>query len=207
MNKFIIGLLLLNFYLIGDAQIIETVNIGKQVWATQNLNVSNYRNGDPIPKVEDSTWASLTTGAFCYYNNDSASYASIYGKLYNWYAVNDVRGLAPIGYHIPTDSEWTTLLTTLGGYHVSGGKLKTVTGWGSPNTTGATNSSGFAGLPGGFRNDLGTFGSVGFFGHWWSSTELSASDAWYRNLTYNTSGVYRSLIHKTYGFSVRCLRD
>ena len=83
MNKFIIGLLLLNFYLIGDAQIIETVNIGKQVWATQNLNVSNYRNGDPIPKVEDSTWASLTTGAFCYYNNDSASYASIYGKLYN----------------------------------------------------------------------------------------------------------------------------
>ena len=204
MHKFIIGLLLLNFYLIGDAQIIETVNIGKQVWAKQNLNVSNYRNGDPIPKVEnDSTWASLTTGAFCYYNNDSASYASIYGKLYNWYAIHDARGLAPIGYHIPKDAEWATLKKTLGAN--AGTKMKATSGWSDYGN--GTNSIGFAGFPGGFRNLNGSFYHIGYFGYWWSSTEFSTSNAWYRSLYNEFSVVYRSNLNKASGFSVRCLRD
>jgi hypothetical protein len=204
MNKCIIGLLLLNFYLIGNAQIIETVNIGKQVWATQNLNVSNYRNGDPIPKVEDdSTWASLTTGAFCYYNNDSASYASIYGKLYNWYAVHDARGLAPVGYHIPKDAEWARLKKTLG--ENAGTQMKATSGWSDSGN--GTNSVGFAGLPGGFRKLDGTFFHIGSFGYWWSSTAFSTSNAWYRSLCNEFSVVYRSNINKASGFSVRCLRD
>ena len=204
MNKCIIGLLLLNFYLIGDAQIIETVNIGKQVWTKQNLNVSNYRNGDPIPKVEDdSTWASLTTGAFCYYNNDSASYASIYGKLYNWYAIHDARGLAPVGYHIPKDAEWARLKKTLGDN--AGTQMKATSGWSDSGN--GTNSIGFAGLPGGFRKLDGTFFHIDYFGYWWSSKAFSNSNAWYRSLCNEFSFVYRSNINKASGFSVRCLRD
>ena len=124
-----------------------------QTWMLKNLDVDRYRNGDPIPKVTDpSIWTSLTTGAYCYYNNDSATYAATYGKLYNWYAVHDPRGLAPEGWHIPSDAEWATLETCLGGSSVAGGKMKETgtTHWTAPNTD-ATNSSGFAGLPGGFR--------------------------------------------------------
>ena len=181
-----------------------SVLIGAQYWMEKNLEVTTYRNGDPIPYVTDATaWAALTTGAWCYYNNDPSN-----GKLYNWYAVNDPRGLAPTGWHVPTDVEWTTLSTTLGGDAVAGGKMKVAgtTRWIAPNT-GADNSSGFAGLPGGIRSNLGTFFDVGYFGYWWSSTEDNTASAWFRNLYYNFGDFSRDFSDKPYGFSVRCLRD
>jgi len=180
-----------------------------QSWMTKNLDVDKYRNGDPIPKVTDLTaWAALTTGAYCYYNNDSTTYAATYGKLYNWYAVNDPRGLAPEGWHIPTDFEWTTLGNCLGGATVAGGAMKETgtTHWLTPNT-GANNSSGFAGLPGGTRNSSGKFFDVGILGYWWSSTEDYTSVAWYRYLHYGNGDIYRYYDYKQFGFSVRCLRD
>jgi uncharacterized protein (TIGR02145 family) len=173
------------------------------------LDVATYRNGDPIPKVTSNTaWAGLTTGAYCYYNNDSATYAAIYGKLYNWYAVNDPRGLAPEGWHVPTDFEWTTLDNCLGGAFVAGGALKEIgtTNWLTPNT-GATNISGWAGLPGGLRDSDGSFFNVGSFGNWWSSTQGDANGARYRNMTYNNSSFNRDIFFKQTGRSVRCLRN
>ena len=181
-----------------------SVLIGAQYWMEKNLEVTTYRNGDPIPYVTDATaWAALTTGAWCYYNNDPSN-----GKLYNWYAVNDPRGLAPTGWHVPTDVEWTTLSTTLGGDAVAGGKMKVAgtTRWTAPNT-GADNSSGFAGLPGGFRFNFGAFINVGYNGYWWSSTENDTTNAWYRFLLYFNGGINRYNYNKQFGFSVRCLRD
>ena len=187
---------------------LPTIVIGTQQWMEKNLDVLTYRNGDIIPQVTDPTaWAALTTGAWCYYNNDVAN-GAIYGKLYNWYAVNDARGLAPLGWHVPTDAEWTTLETTLGGESVAGGKMKTTgtTRWVAPNTD-ATNESGFAGLPGGNRINNGTFSYVGFFGFWWSSTEDDTTSAWDRVLFYSNGLILRDGSSKKSGFSVRCLRD
>jgi len=188
---------------------LPSVTICTQVWMNTNLDVSTYRNGDPIPKVTDITdWAALTTGAYCYYNNDSATYAATYGKLYNWYAVNDPRGLAPAGWHVPSDAEWTTIETCLGGASVAGGAMKETgtTHWASPNT-GATNSSGFTGLPGGYRTNGGSFSSVGFLGYWWSSTENGNPNAWARALASGNGNISRFAAGKLYGYSVRCLRD
>jgi uncharacterized protein (TIGR02145 family) len=178
-----------------------------QSWMTKNLDVDTYRNGDPIPQVSDqTTWGALTTGAWCYYNNNVAN-GPIYGKLYNWYAVNDPRGLAPEGWHVPTDFEWTTLSTCLGGDAVAGGAMKETgtTHWTTPNT-GATNTSGYTGLPGGNRG-LINFNTVGALGLWWSSTEGAATLAWCRRL--NSSGGNIDLFNTTKisGLSVRCIRD
>ena len=186
-----------------------SVTLCSQKWMDKNLDVTTYRNGDTIAYVTNSTaWAALTTGAWCYYNNDPSTNAT-YGKLYNWYAVNDSRGLAPAGWHVPSDAEWTTLETCLGGSSVAGGAMK-VTGtttWTSPNT-GATNSSGFAGLPGGYRYYYdGSFNDVGYYGYWWSSTEYNTTNAWYRYLYYNNGSIFRNPTDKRNGFSVRCLRD
>lgn len=180
-----------------------------QSWMTKNLDVATYRNGDPIPKVTDNAaWVALTTGAYCYYNNDSATYAATYGKLYNWYAVNDPRGLAPEGWHIPTDFEWTTLENCLGGATVAGGAMKELgtTHWTTPNT-GATNISGYSGLPAGYRDISGPFFNVGNLGYLWSSTQGSTTNAWTRNLNYNLGSIGRVNLNKPYGFTVRCLRD
>lgn len=187
-----------------------SVKICDQAWMDKNLDVDRYRNGDPIPKVTDNTaWAALTTGAYCYYNNDSATYAATYGKLYNWFAVNDPRGLAPAGWHIPTDAEWTSIVTCLGGAFVAGGEMKE-TGtihWQSPNY-GATNSSDFTGLPGGYRSYAGgLFDYVGIYGYWWSSTSQSSQGAWARRLSYNDVDVFTNNDAKKFGFSVRCVRD
>lgn len=186
-----------------------SVNICYQLWMDNNLDVDRYRNGDPIPKVTDPTaWGALTTGAYCYYNNDSATYAATYGKLYNWYAVNDPRGIAPSGWHIPSDAEWATLETCLGGASVAGGEMKE-TGtihWLTPNI-GATNSSDFTALPGGYRNYLGSFGNVGESGYWWSSTSQSGSGAWARQLTYDDDDIITNNDAKRNGLSVRCIRD
>ena len=191
------------------------VVIGTQTWKIKNLDVTTYSDGTAIPQVTDATaWAALTTGAWCYYNNDSAN-GAIYGKLYNWYAVAGIHDtdaatpnkiLAPTGYHIPSDAEWTTLTTFLGGESVAGGKMKATTLWSSPNT-GATNSSGFTGLPGRYRSSGGTFDGIGTNGFWWSSSEYDAALAWFRNLNYNNGSAGRGYGNKSYGFSVRSLRD
>ena len=197
---------------------LTTVTIGTQIWTTKNLDVATYSDGTIIPQVTDPTaWAALTTGAWCYYNNTTAN-GTIYGKLYNWYAVAGIhdtdlntpnKKLAPTGYHIPSDAEWTTLTTYLGGLEVAGGKMK-ATGtslWNTPNT-GATNSSGFTGLPGGARYDNGPFNGIGDFCGWWSSSEDDTPNAWLRNLFYFNGVAYSSYYdNKRNGFSVRCLRD
>ncbi len=188
---------------------IESIAIGTQVWMLKNLDVSSYRNGDFIPEVTDSNlWVGLSTGAWCWYRNDSATYAATYGKLYNWYAVNDPRGLAPAGWHIPRDVEWTILSDFLGGDAVAGGAMKEAGAihWITPNT-GATNSSGFTGLPGGARDDRGGFSFIENDGYWWSSTELNATDAWSRYLGFYGGLLGSTNTTKRIGFSVRCLRD
>lgn len=189
-----------------------TITIGNQIWSQKNLYVATYKDGTPIPKVtDDAVWASLTTGAYCYYQNDSVNYAATYGKLYNWYAVNDPRGLAPTGWHIPNESEWSTLENYLTGVFPIGnvgGKMKE-TGtvhWTSPNAA-ATHSSGFAGLPGGLRHEDGTFENIGKYGLWWTTTEYSSSGIYFRYLYYLNSNLSRNNSHKRVGYSVRCIKD
>jgi uncharacterized protein (TIGR02145 family) len=189
----------------------ESVKIGDQVWMKQNLDISNFRNGDPIPEVKtDEEWMKAVKDgkpAWCFYNNDPEN-GKIYGRLYNWYAVNDPRGLAPEGWHVPSDAEWSKLMNYLGGGEVAGGKMKTTDAinWNSSSQD-TTNSSDFSGLPGGYRYTDGTFDGLGNGGDFWSSTESSATNAWYRYLLYNYANVYRYYFDKGYGFSVRCLRD
>lgn len=193
--------------------ISDTVTICNQLWMFKNLDVDHYRNGDSILEIQDPIiWASLKTGAWCYYNNDSSS-RTIYGKLYNWYAVNDKRGLTPIGWHIPTDTEWTELENCLGGPSIAGGKLKAIGTienwdglWRSPNL-GASNSSGFTAIPSGYRYYNGTFDFIGFNAYWWSSTEHDSSNAWHRNLYFNGTDINRYYYDKLFGFSVRCVKD
>jgi len=185
---------------------IKSVKIGNQIWMAENLNVDYYRNGDPIPTgLSNAQWESTTQGACAIYNDDDSN-DKIYGKLYNWYAVSDARGLCPVGWHVPSDDEWTLLTLSLGGEKVAGGKMKSSTGWNAPNT-GATNSSGFTGLPGGDRFNGGPYYTIGDLGYWWSSTELGSNFAWYRGLGYLTSSVYRYSYSKQNGFSVRCVKD
>jgi len=174
-------------------------------WASENLNLDRYRNGDPIPQVQDNKkWSKLTNGAWCYYDNDPAN-GKTYGKLYNWYAVNDLRGLAPEGWHIPSEAEWTTLTDYLGG-GVAGGKMKATKLWKSPNT-GATNECGFTAFPGGGRNYNGVYLSIGEYGYFWSASESNNKFAWNRNLSCNSSGVSLGLSFKRDGLSIRCVRD
>jgi uncharacterized protein (TIGR02145 family) len=189
-----------------DGKVYTSIVINGQEWMQQNLAVSKYRNGDPIPTgLSNTTWQNTTNGAYAIYNNDAASNTT-YGKLYNWYAVNDSRGLCPTGWHVPSDAEWTTLATSLGGSSVAGGKMKSTTGWNAPNT-GATNESGFTGLPGGFRYYDGSYFYIGYYGYWWSSTEFGSYTAWSRLLVYANSVVARNDYNKQGGFSVRCVRD
>jgi uncharacterized protein (TIGR02145 family) len=190
----------------------DEIAIGNQVWMKKNLDVDHYRNGDPIPQVTNPTaWANLTTGAWCYYNNNPVNEA-IYGKLYNWYAVNDPRGLAPSGFHVPSHTEWITLTTSLGGADVAGNMMRATTGWNpsSYSDTIATNSSGFTAFPGGCRNfyAYGTFYWLGEECLFWTSSLDSSNLPWYRCLPYNSSGVSSNNNgNKSWGFSVRCVRD
>jgi uncharacterized protein (TIGR02145 family) len=190
-----------------DGNVIQTVIICNQTWTKTNLNVTKYRNGDVIPQVTDpAEWDNLTTGAWCYYNNDPAMEA-IYGKLYNWYAVSDPRGLAPTGYHIPTDTDWAVLITCLGGESIAGSAMKETgnTHWLNGNTE-ATNSSGFTALPGGAGGSR--FEGVGFGGLWWTSSEGSfTTSAWSYVLVYSDGSATRDGTSKSSGFSVRCIKD
>ena len=191
-----------------DGNTYLPVTICNQTWTKSNLNVSHYRNGDLIPQVTDPTaWANLTTGAWCYYDNDALN-GPVYGKLYNWYAVNDPRGLAPQGWHIPTNIEWTTLSTCLGGEAIAGGKMKEIgsSHWSVPNI-GATNESGFMALPGGYRYNYGAPYSIGFNSYWWSSTEFDSSNSWLRTINYNNIYLSAGNHLKQFGFSVRCVKN
>jgi uncharacterized protein (TIGR02145 family) len=187
----------------------RTIQIGNQTWMAENLRTTKYRNGTNIIPINtnNTLWASNTTGAYCSHNNNTANDCP-YGKLYNWYAVNNANQLCPTGWHVPTDAEWTTLITFLGGESVAGGKMKsTGTQYWLINID-ADNSSGFSGLPGDSRFNDGLFFSIGYFGYWWSSTESSTTNAWRRSLHYPEGYVYRSNNSpKKSGLSVRCLRD
>ncbi len=185
-----------------------TVSIGKQVWMKKNLDVDHYRNGDPIPMVADpDKWEKLTTGACCFIGNDSAM-GAIYGKLYNWYAVNDPRGLAPAGWHVASEKEWIELSNYLGKDDLAGGKLKEAgtTHWKSPNT-GGTNESGFTALPGGWRYYLRTDIQISNYGYWWTSTEIDVTNAWNRSMNSNSERITCEVGYKLDGLSVRCIRD
>ena len=204
---------------------LSNVTIGTQIWSTSNLDVITYRDGTPIPQVTDpSQWGNLTTGAWCYYNNDPTNDPT-YGKIYNWYAVAGIhdndpntpnKSLAPSGWHVPSDNEWNTLINFLdsnanGGLtipNVAGSAMKEIgtTHWFSPNT-GATNTSGFSGLPGGYRFVDGTFAGMGINGYWWSSSENGVGGAWYRNLNFESTNASKIGQGKVLGYSVRCIRD
>jgi uncharacterized protein (TIGR02145 family) len=197
-----------------EGNIYKTVKIGSQWWMAENLRTTKYRNGDPIPNVSDNAaWAALSTPAYCWYQNNKAGYGAVYGALYNWYAVdaesNGNRNICPTGWHVPSEAEWTTLTTYLGGLSVAGGKMKETgtSHWSAPNT-GATNASGFTALPGGYRGyTSGDFGNIGSFGHWWSSTQADAALAWGEGLFTLDNPADHSTSVKKNGFSIRCVKD
>ncbi len=193
-----------------DGNVYKTVTIGTQTWMAENLRTTKYNDGTPIPLVTDpEAWVNLTTGAYCNYGNTSNTETiATFGRLYNWYAVNTGK-LAPKGWHVPTDAEWTELTDYLGGESMAGDKLKETgtTHWNSPNT-GATNETGFTALPGGCRDLDGSFYVIGGSGYWWSATVNYASNAWYRSMHYNSSYVDSYFTYsKEDGSSVRCVRD
>jgi len=205
-----------------DGNTYQTVIIGNQWWMAENLKVTRYRNGDKIPIVTDNvTWAGLSTGAYCNYDNDEL-HIETYGRLYNWYAVDDNRNIAPLGWHVPTDEEWKQLEMYLGMNQSDadnthwrgteeGGKLKEdgTTHWLSPNI-GATNESGFTALPGGIRGNFGYFYSIGSYAGFWSSTKNSSTTSTYRYLDSDQSKIGRWISNYVYnqdGFSIRCVKD
>lgn len=191
-----------------DGNVYNTVTIGTQIWMVENLKVTKYNNGTAIPLITDgAAWTSLTTPGYCWYNNDYTTYGSVYGALYNWHTVN-TGNLCPIGWHVPTDAEWTTLTDYLGGLSIAGGKLKETgtSHWAIPNT-GATNESGFTALPGGWRGYDGSFHDITYTGYWWSSTQ-NGSSAWERELYQGNATVSRNGSNSKFvGFSVRCKKD
>ncbi len=203
---YFIVVLSFSFYCTIHAQVRKEVKIGTQVWTTTNLDVSNYRNGDPIPHVQDLTkWRALKTGAWCYYENKTSN-GTIYGKLYNAFAVHDPRGLAPKGYHIPTAEEWNILYEFLGGDWEAPKKLKKTNGWGDNDN--GTNSSGFEGLPGGSFQYI--FGGIGEIGQWWSSSKDPefAEDIYLSYFLRSNENHFNRLgTSGQPGCSVRCIKD
>jgi uncharacterized protein (TIGR02145 family) len=205
-------LLFIVFTVISSFGNTQTITIGKQVWMTKNLDVSTFRNGETIPEAKTKEeWISAgenKQAVWCYQGNDSEN-GTKYGKLYNWYAVNDSRGIAPEGYHIPTDQEWTVFSTFLGGENVAGKKMKSSSGWienGNGEGNG-TNKIGFSGFPGGYRLSNGDFSSLGGLSEWWSASELDESSAWSRRVGYVRSSLGRLSDNKRNGYSIRCIKD
>ena len=195
-----------------DGNVYHYVTIGTQVWMVENLKTTRLNDGTAIPLVADTSWLSLSSPAYCYYNND-IEWKPIYGPLYNWWAVNTGK-LAPAGWHVPTDAEWTTLITYLGGDSIAGGKLKSTgtvesfTGfWFSPNT-GATNATGFTAYPGGYRYYLVQgFNQINRLGYWWTSTNFGTSIAYEYYLRFDETNIYREYSSKNCGYSVRCIKN
>ena len=189
-----------------DNKVYNTVLIGTQCWFAQNLNIGIRING-----TSEQTNNNIIE-KYCY--NDLEANCNTYGGLYQWneamqYSTTEgVKGICPTGWHLPTDAEWTTLTTFLGGEIVAGGKMKEAgtAHWAPPNT-GATNETGFTALPGDYRDNDGTFGTIGGIGYWWSSSELSTYYAWARYVYCYTIDVFRSVYIKNNGYAVRCMRD
>lgn len=198
-----------------DGNKYKTVKIGTQTWLSENLKTTTYNDGTPIPLVKSyDAWAELSTPAFCWYGNDSTNKED-YGALYNWYAVNKKK-LCPKGWHVPSDKEWTELRSYLGDKGDAGKALKEsgTSHWKNPNSD-ASNSTGFSGLPGGYRDFKGPFNLIRTDAYWWSSTESywyihpdSASNiSFYTNLRYDDHDLFRSVTDKSFGLCVRCLMD
>ena len=196
-----------------DGNIYETVQIDDQLWMAENLKVTHYNNGDPITYIaSEEYWGSMDEGQYAVYNDDPIN-TNIYGNLYNWAVIGDIRGVCPIGWHVPSDDEYTVLTDFLGGESVAGGKMKEagLEHWAYYNdqiSLEATNESGFTGLPAGHRNtNTGDYIYMGFYGYFWSSTENGSELAWRRYLFDYSSGVARDTFGKPNGFSIRCLKD
>jgi uncharacterized protein (TIGR02145 family) len=193
-----------------DGNSYKTIVIGTQTWMAENLRTTKYRNGDSIPEIADSiVWGNSVSGAHCNYRNyNSVEMIATYGRLYNWYAVDDSRNIAPEGWHVPTNEEWTTLINYLGGDSLSIEKLKEYGDkhWCLSNEK-SNNLSGFTALPGGWRWNY--FMSNTYAGYWWSSTEdESKTCAWYRSLTVQPGEPVKPyILSKECGFSVRCVKD
>lgn len=200
------------------AQSSSEVKIGNQIWMSKNLDVSTFRNGEAIPEAKNwEEWRKAGTNkkaVWCYYENNPKN-GKIYGKLYNWFAVNDPRGLAPKGYHIPSEGEWKILTDFLGGEDFVGKKMKSTSGWKFDNdgqypyNYNGTNSSGFNGLPGGYCSYSQEFNytSKGTVGTFWSSAEYNSDLAWHLTLLGGQLNVLRNFEDKAGGKSVRCIKD
>jgi uncharacterized protein (TIGR02145 family) len=214
MKKLTICLFFLSIAWYCCGQNVKTVKIDKQQWMSENLNVTTFRNGDPIPEAktaQEFIAAGLSSKpAWCYYNNDSLNNHT-YGKLYNWYAVNDPRGLAPKGFHIPGLDDWNSLIYYLGGDTSAGRKMKSTTGW-DENGNG-NNESGFSGLPGGYcmpvnkYGDEGKFMDMGSVGAWWSTAGFVIGKGRYIALSKTSGNANKMYNFPTCGMSVRCIRD
>lgn len=187
---------------------IKEVTIGKQVWMSENLNVSKFRNGDPIPEAKtEGEWRAFNQAnepAWCYYQNDPKN-GERYGKLYNWYAINDSRVLAPEGWHIPSVDDWNSMGKYLGGNEMASAKMRSNTGWdGGLN---GTNSSGFSALPSGFRDPNGNYLTLGRYAIWWSSTEYDKNNSWCGNVITDYPRPITHYEDKGRGLAVRCIKD
>lgn len=202
-----------------DGNVYKTITIGTQEWMAENLKASHYRNGNPIPVVtSNSTWSGLSSGACSWYNNDSASYDCPYGKIYNWYAVNDSRSLCPSGWHEPSDAEWNSLVGTLDPAYIqailgsqsltAGGILKSTGNfyWSTPNQDGS-NTTGFSALPGGVKGSNGAYGSLGNVAGFWTKTAFNTAGAWTREIYTYSGSIERYNYDKRLGYYMRCVRD
>jgi uncharacterized protein (TIGR02145 family) len=186
----------------------QTARLGTQTWMAQNLNVTQFRNGDPIPEAQTAEeWRKANlegTPAWCYYKNDPEN-AAIYGKLYNWYAITDPRGIAPQKWHVPNQEEWNRMINFLGGKQKAGPSLKSSSGWNKGGN--GSNQSNFMALPGGSRDENGSFLGMGNYGYFWTAQEQAAYNAWGCDLGYSYTQINRFSYQKGNGFSVRCVRD
>ena len=190
-----------------DGNVYHVIRIGNQTWMQENLKVTHYRNGDPIPNItEHADWINQTEGAYCNYHN-SNMFASTYGRLYNFHAVKDERKLAPEGWRIPTNEDWMELEFQYGGVLTAGPLKETgTTHWASPNIA-ATNESGFTAVPGGSRGDEKDFNQDGIRGYWWNTSESFAHFAWFRTMSNDESMLNPGFTTKTTGMSVRCIKE
>jgi uncharacterized protein (TIGR02145 family) len=187
---------------------VETITIGNQVWMTKNLDVAIFQNGDTIPEAKTpEEWikaGETKTPTWCYYDFNKEN-GRIYGKLYNWYVVNDSRKIAPNGFHIATDKEWDTLTNFAGGDSLAGKELMSVDGWGGKSI--GTNSFGFSGFPGGYCGTNGLCYAIGQSGYWWSASESNQISAWLREIYIKNTVVAKRTAKKYEGLSIRCIKD
>jgi len=212
---FIVGLILLIYSCKNnetltdvDGNVYKTIKIGNQIWMAENLRTTKYLNGNPIYQLRDAkSWSTTQDGAYCTYNNDSV-YLKDYGRLYNWHAVSDPRGLAPEGWHIPRPEEIATLIEYLKGDTIAAGKMKidNINFWLGENSS--TNESGFSALPGGYRfGDDGSFHTLGSNGYWWTSTQSYEIFSWSARVFEAFADVNRDKAYMNYGLSVRCIKN